>query len=57
MNKEEIIGSFYEQEMVKYDSDVFEIEKVITKKKGKLLVKWKGYDSESWINEKDVMQV
>ena len=41
-NIEEIIGSFYEQEMVKYDSDVYEIEKVLKEKKGKIYVKWKG---------------
>jgi len=57
MNGEEITGSFYEQEMVKYDSEVYEIEKVLQKRKGKLLVKWKGYDSTSWINEKYLVEI
>ena len=40
---EEIVGSFYEQELL--------IEKVIRKNKKQALVKWSGYDSSfnSWI--------
>ena len=53
-NNEEIIGSFYEQEMVKYDSDVYEIEKVLKEKKGKIFVKWKGYNDPSWISKKNL---
>lgn len=53
MNNEDIIGSFYEEEMVLYDSDVYEIEKVLKKSKGRLLVKWKGYEQPTWILETD----
>ena len=55
MNNEIIIGSFYENEMVKYDHEYYEIEKIIRKKKDKLLIKWKGYDKSTWINEKDLI--
>ena len=54
MNDEEFIGSFYEDEMVKYDDDLYEIEKVIKKSKNKLLVKWKGYDEPTWIHKTDL---
>lgn len=54
MNNEEIIGSFYEQEMVKYNSDVYEIEKILNERKGKLLVKWRGYQKPSWISKMDI---
>lgn len=56
MDGEEVYGSFYEAEMVKYDSEIYEIEKVLKKSKGKLLVKWKGYDKPSWIDNKDITQ-
>ncbi|PFX21870.1 putative uncharacterized transposon-derived protein F54H12.3 [Stylophora pistillata] len=53
---EEIKGSFYEQEMLRAKQDVFRIEKVIRKSKGKALVKWSGYPEKfnSWIDEKDL---
>lgn len=54
MSNEEIIGSFYEQEMVKYESELFEVEKILKRNKGRILVKWKGYNTTSWINEKDL---
>ena len=57
LNNEKIVGSFYEQEMVKYDNEVFEIEKVLKTSKNKLLVKWKGYDSSSWIDKKDLTNI
>src|SRR6201990_2330159 len=52
-NNEVIIGSYYEQEMVKYKSELYEVEKILKRNKGKLLVKWKDYKTTSWINEKD----
>lgn len=55
INQEEIIGSFYKDEMVKYDSDVYEVEKILKKQKGKLLVKWKGYDKPSWIDKRNLI--
>src|ERR1700755_2042411 len=57
MNNELIIGSFYEQEMVKYKSELFEVEKILKRNKDKLLVKWKGYKTTSWINEKDLTEI
>lgn len=54
MSNEEIIGSFYEQEMVKYENELFEIEKILKRNKNKILVKWKGYNTTSWINKKDL---
>jgi len=56
MNNEEIIGSLYEQEMVRYESELYEVEKILKRNKGKVLVKWKGYDSTTWINETDITQ-
>ena len=54
LNGEEIKGSLYEKELPKTDQKEFRIEKVITKKRNKLYVKWKGYDNSfnSWIDKK-----
>ena len=51
-NDEEIVGSFYEQELQKTTQEVFRIEKVLQRKGKKSLVKWFGYPSEynSWID-------
>ncbi|PFX14258.1 putative uncharacterized transposon-derived protein F54H12.3 [Stylophora pistillata] len=56
---EEIKGSFYEQEMLRAKQDVFRIEKVIRKSKGKALVKWSGYPEKfnSWIDERELQGV
>ncbi|PFX13131.1 putative uncharacterized transposon-derived protein F54H12.3 [Stylophora pistillata] len=56
---EEIKGSFYEQEMLRAKQEVFRIEKVIRKSKGKALVKWSGYPEKfnSWIDVKDLQGV
>lgn len=54
MDGEEIVGSFYEAEMVKYNEDLYEIEKILKENKGKLLVKWKGYEEPTWIYKKDL---
>ena len=53
LNGEEIIGTFYENELQKE----FKIEKVLKKKGDKLYVKWKGYDNSfnSWIDKKDIV--
>ena len=45
LNGEEIIGRFYEKELQKTNQEEFRIEKVIKKKRNKLDVKWKGYDT------------
>lgn len=61
---EDIIGSFYEQELIKtYKPDLYEIEEIIeTKGRGKNkkhLVKWLGYDSSfnSWVNDSDIKDI
>ena len=48
---EEIVGSFYEQELLKTNQTKFRIEKVIRKNKKQALVKWSGNESSfnSWI--------
>ena len=45
LNGEEIIGSFYENELQKTSKKQFRIEKVLKRKGDKLYVKWKGYDN------------
>ena len=57
LNGEQIIGTFYEQELQKTNQKEFRIEKVIKKKGNKLYVKWKGYDNSfnSWIDKKDLI--
>ena len=42
----EIKGTFYEPELQKTEQQVFRIEKIIKKEKGKSLVKWKGYNKK-----------
>ena len=57
LNGEEIIGTFYENELQKTDQKEFRIEKVLKKKGDKLYVKWKGYNNyfNSWIDQKDIV--
>ena len=56
LNGDEIISTFYENEMQKTKQDEFRIEKVIKKKGDKLYVKWKGYNSfNSWIDKKNIV--
>ena len=45
LNREEIIGTFYEKELQKTNQEEFRIEKVIKRKGDKIYVKWKGYDN------------
>ena len=54
LNGEEIIGTFYENELQRTNQQEFRIKKVIKKKGDKLYVKWKGYDNSfnSWIDKK-----
>lgn len=56
--KEPIIGSFYEQELSKVkNADVFLIDHVLEKRKGKVKVSWLGYPGEdSWLEEKDFVE-
>ena len=57
LNGEEIIGTFYENELQKTDQKEFRIEKVLKKNGDKLYVKWKGYNISfnSWIDKKDIV--
>ena len=57
LNGEEVIGTFYENELQKTNQKEFRIEKVLKKKGDKLYVKWKGYNNSfnSWINKKDIV--
>ena len=56
-NGEEILGSFYEQELQKTKQDIFRIEKIIRQQENKSLVKWRGnnYSFNSWIDNKTVV--
>ena len=57
LNREEIIGTFYEKGVQKIDQKEFRTEKVLKKKGDKLYVKWKGYDNSFniWIDKKDLV--
>lgn len=55
LQKQPVLGSFYEQEISKtLCPDIYLIEKVLKKKGNKLLVKWLGLSdcNNSWINKK-----
>ena len=56
LNREEIVGSFYEKELQKTNQKEFRIEKIIKRKGNKL--KWKGYNNSfnSWIDKKDLIK-
>ena len=57
LNREEIIGTFYEKELQSTKQQTFGIEKVIKKKGNELYVKWKSYNNSfnSWIDKKDIV--
>ena len=52
LKSEEIVGMFYEEELLKTNWKEFKVEKMIKRKGNALYVKWKGYDSSfnSWID-------
>lgn len=57
-NLEDILGSFYSEELKKTSyPDVYLVEKILRRKGNRVLVKWLGLDSRfnSWINKKDVV--
>ena len=56
---EEIKGTFYEPELQKTEQQIYRIEKIIKKKKGESLVKWKGYSDKfnSWVDNKDLINL
>ena len=57
LNGEEIIGTFYENELQATHQQEFRVEKVIRRKGDKLYVKWKGYNKSfnSWIDKKNIV--
>ena len=56
---EEIKGTFYEPELQKTEQQIYRIEKVIKKEKGRSFVKWKGYPDKfnSWVDNKDLIDL
>ena len=58
LNREEIMGAFYEKELQKTNQEEFRIEKVIKRKGNKIYVKWKGYNNSfnSWIDKASLVQ-
>ena len=57
LNRDEIVGTFYRNELQKTNQKEFRIEKVIKRKDNKLYVKWKQYNNSfnSWIDNKDIV--
>ena len=58
LNGEEIIGSFYENELQKMNQEEFRIEKIIKRKGNKIYVKRKGSNNSfnSWIDKASLVQ-
>ena len=56
---EEIEGTFYEPELQKTEQQIYRIEKVIEKEKGRSLVTWKGYSDKfnSWVDNKELIDL
>ena len=56
LNGEEIIGTFYDEEMQKINQKELRLEKVTKRKRSKLYVKWKGYNNSfaNWIGKKNL---
>ena len=57
LNGEEIVGTFYENELQKTNQKEFRIEKVIKRKGDELYANCKGHDNSlnSWIDKKDIV--
>ena len=57
LNGEEIIRTFFENELQKTNQGEFRTEKVIKRKGDKLCVKWKEHDNSfnSWVDKKDLV--
>ena len=57
LDGEEIIGTFYANELQKTNQEEFRIEEEIKKQGNKLYVNWKEYDNSfnSWIDKKDLV--
>ena len=59
LNGEEIVGTFYKNELQQTNQKKFIVENIIKRKSNKLYVKWKGYNNyfNSWINKKDINEL
>ena len=57
LNGEEIVWTFYENELQKTNQKEFGIVNVIKRKGDKLYVTWKGYNNSfnSWIDKNDIV--
>jgi len=61
LENEDVIGSFYEQELQKIKNIIWAIEKIIKKRTRnsirEVLIKWTGYSDNynSWIKESDIV--
>ena len=62
-NETPVKGTFYEEELQKVDmgdkDTFFRIEKVLKRKDGKALVRWKGWPSkyDSWVDAKEIVDL
>ena len=59
LNGEELIGTFYGNELQKTNQKEFRIEKVMKRKGDKLYVKWNGYNNSlyNWIDKEDLIKM
>ena len=58
LDGEDVIGSFYQEQLTKVtNQDEYIIEKVIRKKKGEVLVKFLGYEKPEWIREANLTTI
>lgn len=56
--KEDILGTFYQEQLTRViGQEEFVIEKVIKKNKGKVLVKFLGYNEPEWIPAKNITSI
>lgn len=55
LNNRLILGCFYEPELLKVKTDLYLVEKVLKRKKGLSLVKFKGYKDSYWIKNTDII--
>ena len=59
LNRDEIVGKFYEKELQKTNQKVFKVsyKEAIKRKSVKLYVKWKEYNNwfNSWVDKKDIL--
>ena len=55
LDGEEVIGNFYQGQLTKViDQDRYIVEKILKRSKGKVLVKFLGYEKPEWILQKNI---